>query len=114
MKRMKRRLAFIFCVCIFVSAFSVAASAASPTLETTLSDNYVQRGSRKTFEVRARDASGKKISSAVLLNGENVAPTWDDNEKTSYTLVFTKEGENTVVVSAVAGQKTLSKTYKIK
>ena len=114
MKRMKRLLAFIFCVCIFVSAFSVAASAASPTLETTLSDNYVQRGSRITFEVRARDASGKKICSTVLLNGENVAPTWDDNEKASYTLIFTKEGENTVVVSAVAGQKTLSKTYKIK
>ena len=111
---MKRILVFLLCVGVALSAFSVVSFAASATLETTLSDNSVQRGSRKTFEVRARDASGKKISSAVLFNGENVAPTWDDNEKTSYTLIFTKEGENAVTVSAVAGQKTLSKTYKIK
>lgn len=111
---MKRIFVFLLCAAVAFSAFSFPVLASSATLETTLSDNYVQRGSRKTFEVRARDASGKKINSTVLLNGESVAPVWDDNEKTSYTLVFTKEGENTVAVSAAAGQKTLSKTYKIK
>lgn len=72
-----------------------------------------QRGSRLTFEVRARDSSGKKVKSAVLLNGESVAPTWDDSEKTSYTLVFETEGENTVTVSATPNGKTVSKTYRI-
>lgn len=75
-------------------------AAAGPTLRTTLSDNTTQRGSKKTFDVWARNASGEKIKATVTFNGEKLSPTWDDNEKSSYTLNFTFEGDNTVVVSA--------------
>lgn len=76
------------------------AFAAGPSIKTTLTDNAIQKGSKKTFDVWASDSSGKKIKVTVKLNGEKIEPTWDDSEKTSYTLVFTKEGENTVTVSA--------------
>ena len=61
-------------------------AAAGPTLRTTLSDNTTQRGSKKTFDVWARNASGEKIKATVTFNGEKLSPTWDDNEKSSYTL----------------------------
>ena len=89
-------------------------AAAGPTLRTTLSDNTTQRGSKKTFDVWARNASGEKIKATVTFNGEKLLPTWDDNEKSSYTLNFTFEGDNTVVVSASSdGGRKKQLTYHI-
>lgn len=73
------------------------------TLTTTLTDNTIQYGSKKTFDVWAYNSQGEKVKSTVKLNGLEVQPTWDDNEKTSYTLLFTQEGENLVTVSAQLG-----------
>ena len=101
----------LLCVCLMLlAAFGTAptAEAASgPSLRTTLTDNATQRGSKKTFDVWARNAAGSKIKATVKFNGEKLNPTWDDNEKSSYTLVFTQEGENVVTVSASSdgGQK---------
>ena len=92
-------------------------AASEPSIRTTLKDKTVQRGSKKTFDVWARNSSGKKISATVKINGQKLAPTWEDNEKASYTLIFSKEGVNKVVVSALSekGQKkeiTYNITYK--
>ena len=107
----------IFCICLIVSlcipAAMPAEAASGPTVTTTLTDGATQKGSRKTFDVWAKSASGKKIDSSVTLNGQPVSHTWDDSEKTSYTLVFTKEGENTVIVSAEDGGKKKEITYRI-
>ncbi len=85
-----------------------------PTVTTTLTDGAEQRGSRKTFDVWARNAAGEKIRATVRHNGQKLEPTWDDNEKTSYTAVFTEEGENriTVTASSDGGRKT-ELTYRI-
>ncbi len=85
---------------LLIPATGLKAIAAGPTLTTTLSDQAIVRNDRLTFDVWARNQAGKKISSTVTLNSERVSFTWDDSDKTSYTLVFSKEGENTVVVSA--------------
>lgn len=85
----------------------------SLSIQTTLSDGAIQRGSRKTFDVWARDENGNKVSSAVTLNGIPVSSTWDDSDKTSYTLSFDKAGANTVVVSAGTDGKTSTVSYSI-
>lgn len=96
----------IFCICLIVSlcipAAMPAKAASGPAVTTTLTDGAVQKGSRKTFDVWAKSASGKKIDSSVTLNGQLVSHTWDDSEKTSYTLVLTSEGANTVTVTATS------------
>ena len=90
------------------------AAASGPSLRTTLTDNITQRGSKKTFDVWARNATGEKIVATVKLNGQKIDPTWDDSEKASYTLVFTTEGQNTVTVSASSdGGKKKTLTYHI-
>lgn len=89
-------------------------SGSGPTITTTLGTDAVQRGSKKTFDVWARNSSGDKIKATVKLNGKKVEPTWDDNEKTSYTLVFIQEGKNIVTVSASSdGGKKKTLTYQI-
>lgn len=99
-------------LCMPTAIFAEAAS--GPTLTTTLTDNIIQRGSKKTFDVWARSASGEKIKATVKLNGQKVEPTWEDNEKASYTLVFTAEGENIVTVAASSdGGKKKQLTYHI-
>lgn len=56
----------------------------------------------------------RKIKATVTFNGEKLSPTWDDNEKSSYTLNFTFEGDNTVVVSASSdGGRKKQLTYHI-
>ena len=74
------------------------------TLTTNLpAESFSQKGSRRTFDVIARDADGNKLPVSdvkVTLNGAAVNPNWDDAVKTSYTLKFTKAGENTLVVNA--------------
>lgn len=69
-------------------------------IKTTLTDGAVQKGSRKTFDVWATDKDGNKIESIVTLNDDAVDINWDDKTKTSFTLNFTKEGENIVEVIA--------------
>ena len=84
------------------------------TLETTLEDGITQRNSRMTFDVFAKDGDGKKLPAnevTVLLNGDPVSVNWDDDTKTSYTLHFTKEGVNTVVVKAHKASLTYTITY---
>ena len=114
----KKRMTAFVCMCLILilsvlAALSVTA-ATGPTLSTTLTDHLVQRGSKKTFDVWARNASGNKIKAIVKLNGQKLEPTWDDNEKTSYTLIFTQEGENIVSVSASSdGGKKKELTYHI-
>lgn len=101
-------LVAVLVITMLVSSTMLPASAAGgPSLQTTLQDNVIQKGSKKTFDVWARNGSGKKIKATVKFNGQKLSPTWDDNEKASYTLLFTKEGENIVEVSASSdgGQK---------
>lgn len=91
---------------------SLPVSAAGVSIQTTLENNALQRGSKKTFDVIARDGSGKKLASSVTLNGSGVGKNWDDTDKTSYTLTFTKGGANTVVVSAGGKSVTYTITYQ--
>ena len=95
---------FFSLLCAVLPAYA----ASGPQLKTTLRDGALQRGSRKTFDVWASNAAGQKIKCFVTLNDEELSPTWDDSEKTSYTLHFTKEGDNLVTVSATSdgGQRT--------
>lgn len=110
----KRALICFFMCFLLILPSSRVFAAAGPTLRTTLSDNTIQRGSKKTFDVWARNASGEKIKATVTFNGEKLSPTWDDNEKSSYTLNFTFEGDNTVVVSASSdGGRKKQLTYHI-
>ena len=103
-------LVFMMVFSIFVPPVSASASTTGEiSIETTLTDGMTLKGSKKTFDVIARDANNKKIVSSVTLNGDPVKVNWDDDVKTSYTLKFIKEGENTVIVSA--GGK--SQTYRI-
>ncbi len=111
----KKIIALLLCALCFIGALAFPATAAAgPTIETTLTDNITLLGSKKTFDVFARNSSGEKIKAVVKLNGEPVSPTWDDADKTSYTLCFTKEGENIVTVSATSdGGKKKELTYHI-
>jgi hypothetical protein len=70
------------------------------TLTTSLTDGMVQKGSKKTFDVWATDKNGNKIPVTATLNGQIVQVNWEDDSKTSFTLSFDTEGENTVVVTA--------------
>ena len=107
-------LSLILLIAIVLPNTVIAKAASGPSVVTTLSDNIIQYGSKKTFDVWAKNASGKKIRATVKLNGTKVDPTWDDNEKTSYTLHFIKEGKNTVTVSASSdGGKKKELTYRI-
>ena len=71
-----------------------------PTIETNIQDGMVQKGSKKVVDVWAKNTDGEKISCKLTLNGKDVAPTWDDTTKTSFTILFENEGENKIVVSA--------------
>ncbi len=92
--------------------YEVTVKAKYPTIETTLEDGKTYMSSKLTFDVFAKDGDGNKIASYVTLNGTNVNSTWDDAEKTSFTLNFT-QSENTVVIVASANGNTVSKKYSI-
>lgn len=116
--QIKKHLFAVLCVILIMfnlcDYLPCVSAAAGPSITTTLNDNITQKGSKKTFDVWARNASGDKIRATVTLNGEKVLPTWDDNEKASYTLNFSKEGENIVVVSASSdGGRKKQLTYHI-
>ena len=96
------------------ATFAVTVREDIVTLETTLEDGITQRNSRMTFDVFAKDGDGNKLPAnevTVLLNGDPVSVNWDDDTKTSYTLHFTKEGENTIVVKAHKASLTYTITY---
>ena len=121
MKRKSNRALICFLALLLAAAmlplsvFSGSFTASTGiSLKTTLVDNMTVKNDRLTFDVWARDGDGKKIASNVTLNGEQVNYTWDDGDKTSYTLVFSQVGENTVVISAASdgGEKTQA-TYHI-
>ena len=100
-------------IVFFAGEIPVTVSAAAGvTIETTLTDGMTQKGSKKTFDVIARNSNNQKIASTVTLNGVNVPYNWDDTDKTSYTLEFTKEGQNTVEVSAGGSTKTYTIHYQ--
>ena len=101
----------LLCLCPMLRMPAGAKSA--PTLNTTLEDGAVQRGGIKTFDVWARDGEGRKIAAQVVFNGEILSPTWDDTDKTSYTLHFTREGANTVDVSTTDQGETVTLHYTL-
>lgn len=86
------------------TTFNVTVKEDIITLTTNLpAESFSQKGSRRTFDVIARDADGNKLPVSdvkVTLNGTAVNYNWDDSNKTSYTLKFTRAGENTLVVNA--------------
>ena len=86
------------------TTFNVTVKEDIITLTTNLpAESFSQKGSRRTFDVIARDADGNKLPVSdikVMLNGSTVNYNWNDDVKTSYTLKFTKAGENTLVVNA--------------
>lgn len=98
----------------FTKTFSVTVTKEIIDLTTTLTDRDNQRNSRLTFDVFAKDASGNKLSASrvsVTLNGEEVGVNWDDSVKTSYTLNFTKPGDNVVVVAVNSTKLTYHINY---
>lgn len=98
----------------YTDTFKVTVREDAVTLETTLENGITQRNSRLTFDVFARDNDGKKLPASevtVLLNGQTVRYNWNDDVKTSYTLHFTKEGENTIVVKAHKASLTYTVNY---
>ena len=108
-------LMFIVAFFMLIGAYAPAlirTNAAGASLTTTLTDGAIQRGSKKTFDVWARNAEGEKIPSRVTLNGEDIKANWDDTDKTSYTLHFSKQGTNTVAVFAGDASKNYTLTYK--
>ncbi|WP_102399837.1 DUF4430 domain-containing protein [Haloimpatiens massiliensis] len=111
-KKVLALLLSLFMLIIAVPESAYAVENGQISLETTLIDGATLKGSKKTFDVVAR-LDGKKISSEVTLNGEKVNPNWDDENKTSYTLKFSQEGKNTVVVRAFSGDIEAIKTYNI-
>ena len=96
------------------TTFNVTVKEDIVTIETTLTDGITQKGSRRTFDVIARDAEGKKLPVSevkVTLNGAAVNVNWDDDNKTSYTLRFTQEGKNKVVITARKASLTYTINY---
>ena len=118
--QMRKWVCGLLCLLLAALFLLPASAAAGPTVATTLPDApewenaIVQRGSRRTFDVWARNAAGDKITATVKLNDKKVEPTWDDKEKASYTLVFTQPGQNVVTVSASSdGGKKKTLTYYV-
>lgn len=98
----------------FTKTFTVTVEKEIITLSTTLTDISNQRNSRRTFDVFAKGGDGNKLPVdrvSVTLNGRAVSYNWDDSNKTSYTLKFTQEGENVVIVSAGDVSLTYHITY---
>lgn len=89
----------------------VSSNRGNYTIETTLSDGLVQKTSRRTFFVMAKDGDGNKVTPTATFNGEQLTPTWDDATQTSFTLEFVVEGENTVTISAGDASITYTITY---
>lgn len=111
-KKLKRNLIlFLTLTLLTVSAapaFSAAAESEEYGITSTLTDGATVKSSKKTFFVTAKDENGNKVIPTVTLNGQNVDVTWDDIDMTSFTLKFTEEGENKIVITA--GDKSVTYT----
>lgn len=111
-KKLKRNLIlFLTLTLLTVSAapaFSAAAESEEYGITSTLTDGATVKSSKKTFFVTAKDENGNKVTPTVTLNGQNVDVTWDDIDMTSFTLKFTEEGENKIVITA--GDKSVTYT----
>lgn len=111
-KKLKRNLIlFLTLTLLTVSAapaFSAAAESEEYGITSTLTDGATVKSSKKTFFVTAKDENGNKVTPTVTLNGQNVGVTWDDIDMTSFTLKFTEEGENKIVITA--GDKSVTYT----
>lgn len=117
MKIPKTVLRLLACLCIIaclLPSMCIAAKAAESgaSITATLVDHSEQKGSKKTFDVIARDSAGKKIACTVTLNETEIPYNWDDANKTSYTLLFTQEGDNVIVVTAGDASKTYHIIYQ--
>ena len=118
---MKKILSFLLALALLIGIIPMSfASAATLTdavksnysIETTLSDGIIQKTAKRTFFVIAKDGDGNKVTPTATFNGDVLSPTWDDATQTSFTLNFTVEGENTVVVSAGDAELTYTITYQ--
>lgn len=103
LKKLKRNLIlFLTLTLLAVSAapaFTANAESSAAVLTATLTDGATIKSDEKTFFVTSKDKNGNKVTPTAALNGQNIAPTLDDDSQTSFTLKFTEEGENTVTVT---------------
>lgn len=86
------------------------------TLRTTLTDGLIQKGSRKTFDVWARDENDQKRECKAYFDGEEIGYNWNDDVKSSFTLDFSdkEDGDYEVRIEAVDDDGvTTSVTYTI-
>ena len=111
-KKLKRNLIlFLTLTLLTVSAapaFSAAAEGAVVDFSTTLTDGITTKSPQITFYVFSNDANGNKIEPTATFNGKKLSPEHSDSSMTSFKLVFSVEGKNTVTVTA--GDKTLTYT----
>ena len=111
-KKIKRNLIlFLTLTLLTVSAapaFSVAAEETVVDFYTTLTDGATTKSPQITFYVFSNDANDNKIEPSATFNGKKLSPEHSDSSMTSFKLVFSVEGENTVTVTA--GGKTLTYT----
>ena len=111
-KKIKRNLIlFLTLNLLTVSAapaFSVAAEETVVDFYTTLTDGATTKSPQITFYVFSNDANDNKIEPSATFNGKKLSPEHSDSSMTSFKLVFSVEGENTVTVTA--GGKTLTYT----
>lgn len=90
-------------------------TAKSPTITSTVTDGKTYTNTKATVDVWVKDANGAKLNASkvtVTVNGVPATINWDDNEKTSYNLVF-EAGENTVVITARDGNYSTTVTYTV-
>lgn len=83
------------------------------SLSTTLVDGASRKGSRMVFDVVARINGNTKVNVSdvvVKLDGSPVSHTWDDANKTSYTVNFTESGDHTITISVL---DVMTETYTI-
>jgi len=87
--------------------------ARKPSITTTLEDGKTYGSEKLTFDVFAKNPAGEKISPVVTFNGNEISPTWDDSEKTSFTVEFTQE-DNVFVISAEWNGEIRELTFNVK
>ncbi len=111
---------FLICTSFSLCTEYSFAENGSPSLVTTLQDSFDQKGSRRTFDVFAKDSEGNKIDPSNIkctLNGEKVPINWNDSTKTSYTLNFSnlQSGTYPIEIKILDGENVLiEKTFTVR
>ncbi|MBU5437888.1 S-layer homology domain-containing protein [Tissierella sp. MSJ-40] len=85
-----------------------------PRIETNLED-MATKSDKLTFDLWVKDSNGNKIDDSyvkVTNNGEPVSATWDDLEKTSYTLDL-RVGTNNIEINVTYNEKNYLAEYTI-